>query len=111
MLEYFKDMTDFDVLFWLPTNEEDTMKVECCKYKKPGEQIGGSQLGPEYHIVIFKFNPETGTYAHDRWDAILSDPRVYVSGLIPQDWYGLVARKTTESQEFVDDILARIKSI
>jgi len=111
MLAYFKDMTDFDVLFWLPTSEEDTMKVECCKYKIPGSQIGGSDLGPEYHIVLFKFDPENGTYDHDRWDAILADPRVYVSGLIPQNWYGFVARKTTESQEFVDDILAKIKDI
>ena len=111
MLEAFKDMTDFDVLFWLPTNEVDTMKIESCKYKTPGSQIGGSDLGPEYHIVIFKFNPETGTYAHDRWDAILSDPRVYVSGLIPQKWYGLVARKTTESEDFVTDILDKIKTI
>jgi|APGre2960657444_1045066.scaffolds.fasta_scaffold44142_4 hypothetical protein len=111
MLAYFKDMTDFDVLFWLPTDKEDVMKVESCRYKIPGEQIGGSKLGPEYHIVVFKFDNKTGTYEHDSWDAILSDPRVYVSGLIPQSWYGFVARKTTESQEFVDDILDKIKNI
>ena len=111
MLEAFKDITDYDVLFWLPTDEENTMKIESCRYKTPGNQIGGSELGPEYHIVLFKFDPETGTYGHDRWDAILSDPRVYVSGLIPQNWYGFVARKTTESQEFVTDILDKIKSI
>jgi hypothetical protein len=110
MLEYFKEMTDYDVLFWLPTDKQNVMKVEACKYKDPGEQIGGSELGSEYHIVLFKCNEE-GTYEHDTWDAILSDPRIYVSGLIPQDWYGFVARKTTTSKQFVKDTLDKIKTI
>ena len=111
MLEAFKNMTNYDVLFFLPTNEEDVLKIESCLYKTPGEQIGGSELGPEYTVVLFKFNEDRGTYDHDRFDAILADPRIYISGLIPQDWYGMVARKTTTSKSFVDDIIAKIKDI
>jgi hypothetical protein len=111
MLEYFKDMTDYDVLFWLPTNEEDTMKVESCQYKKPGDSIGGSELGKEYHISLFKFNKEDGVSDIDTFDAILADPRVYITNLIKDNWYGFVARKTTTSKEFVDDILDKIKLI
>ena len=111
MLESLKDIVDYDVLFFIPTQEKDVMKVESCLYKNPGEQIGGSEIGPEYTVVLFKFDEENGTYDHDSFDAILADPRIYISGLIPQDWYGLVARKTTTSKSFVDDIIAKIKDI
>jgi hypothetical protein len=111
MLEAFKEITDYDVLFWLPTEDDDTLRIEACKYKNPGEQLGGSQLGPEYTVVLFKCDDDSGTYNHDKFDAILSDPRIYISGLIPQDWYGLVARKTTTSNNFVDDMIAKFKEV
>ena len=111
MLEVFKDMTDYDALFFLPGEEENMFRIESCKYKDPGQQLGGSALGPEYTVVLFKFDDEDGTYAHDNFDAILADPRIYISGLIPQDWYGLVARKTTTSQSFVKDMIDRFKEV
>ena len=111
MLDSLKDMINYDVLFFLPTDQEDVLKIESCLYKTPGEQIGGSELGPEYTVVLFKFNEEQGTYDHDRFDAILADPRIYVSNLIEQDWYGLVARKTTTTKSFVNDLVAKIKEV
>ena len=111
MLEAFKDVKDFDVLFFLPTDQEDELRVESCTYKNPGEQIGGSELGPEYTVHLFKFDEENGTYDHDSFDAIFADPRIYISNLIPQDWYGMVARKTTTSADFVGDMVAKFKEV
>jgi len=111
MLEVFRDIIDYDVLFFLPGEEENMFRIESCRYKDPGNQIGGSELGPEYTVVLFKCNDEDGTYDHDSFDAILADPRIYISGLIPQDWYGLVARKTTTSQSFVKDMIDKFKEI
>lgn len=98
---------EFDVLFFVP-QDEDNLKIELCEYTNPGQDVGGNHMGKEYHIALFKFNEE-GTYDHDLFDAILSDPKTYVSSLIPQNWYGFVARKTTTSKEFVLETLDMIK--
>jgi hypothetical protein len=111
MLEALKDIGEYDVLFFFPTDKEDTLKIEAALYKEPGEKIGGSELGSEYTIMLFKFDEEDGAYDYDTFDAILADPRIYISNLIPQQWYGFVARKTTKSKKFVDDIIAKIKDI
>jgi hypothetical protein len=111
MLEAFKEIGNYDVLFFLPGPEDDMLRIESCLYKNPGEQIGGSELGPEYTVVLFKCDDDEGTYNHDNFDAILADPRIYISGLIPQDWYGVVARKTTTSESFVKDIIAKFKEV
>ena len=111
MLEAFRDIINYDVLFFIPTNDEGILNIESCQYKKPGDSIGGSELGNEYHISLFRFNKEEGVSDIDTFDAILADPRVYITNLIKDNWYGFVARKTTTSKEFVDDILDKIKLI
>jgi hypothetical protein len=109
LINALEKIKDFDVLFFLPQNE-DSLKIELCEYTNPGEQVGGNNMGKEYHIALFKCDDE-GTYDHDLFDAILADPKTYISALIPQDWYGFVARKTTTSNEFVKETLDMIKAI
>ena len=110
MLSFFEDIQKtFDVMFFIP-HEEDEGKIRILtnKYKDPGEPIGGNSIGPEYHIMLFKEGEEENL---DVFDAILGDPREYVSQLIPQDWYGIIARKTTTSKKFVDDTIAKFKEL
>jgi hypothetical protein len=42
---------------------------------------------------------------------VLSDPTGLCYRINSQNWYGFVARKTTESEVFVNDLLPEIKSI
>lgn len=106
MLEVFSDIKkeDFDCLTFFPDYDEQALKIEGQRYKNFGEKVGGSVLGDEWHIVLFKEDEECFSDL-DTFDAILSEPLEYISQLIPQGWYGLVARKTTTSTVFIKKML------
>jgi hypothetical protein len=110
MLSFFEDIQKtFDVMFFIPhEDDEDKVRILTKHYKDPGEPVGGNQMGNEYHIMLFREGEEENV---DVFDAILCDPREYVSQLIPQDWYGIIARKTTTSKTFVEDTIARFKEL
>jgi hypothetical protein len=81
--------------------------VQCSQYDDPGEKIGGSNMGDAYHILIYR-NHETDPELYkdvDCFDAILSHPFEYISNMIKGGWYGIVARKTSKSREFIDKTL------
>jgi hypothetical protein len=44
----------------------------------------------------------------EKFEAILLEPLEYISNMIKSDWYGIVARKTTTSQKFVDTIFDKL---
>ena len=113
MLDYLKDISEeFDALFFLPMEDEDSINIVTNKYKIPGQPIEGNIIGSWWHILLFKCNEENGTVEHlDTFDAIFADPREYVSQLIPQGWYGLVAKKTTTSHNFLDDAVDKFESM
>jgi hypothetical protein len=94
----------YDVLFFLPGTKDQTIYLEQQTYKKPGKKLDGSTLGDAYHIVLFKVQ-ESKLVDLDNFDAILIDPFTYISQLIPQNWYGFVAKKTTTSKKFLKSIL------
>jgi hypothetical protein len=108
-----KDIEDgFDALFFLPTEDDDEVQIHVNRYKNPGNEIEGNDIGNWWHILLFKCNEETGSVENlDTFDAIFADPREYISGLIPCGWYGVVAKKTTTSYTFLDDAIAKFKSL
>lgn len=112
MLEFFKGVSsDFDVLFFLPHGSDDNQVfIEAAHYGKKGKLVDNSEIGPSWYIVLFKTD-ENGMKDKDVFEAIFSDPREYISNLIPQDWYGFVAKKTTTSKKFVKEAIARIDEI
>lgn len=112
MLHYLEDVDNFDSLFFLPLSDENDIQILAHKYKNPGEVIKGNDIGNWWHILLFKCNEESGAVEKlDIFDAIFSDPREYISSLIPQGWYGVVAKKTTTSNDFLDDAIAKFKSL
>ena len=113
MLGYLKEVSgEFDALFFLPMEEEDSINIITNKYKNPGEPIEGNNIGSWWHILLFKCNEDSGYVEElDTFDAIFADPREYISGLIPQGWYGLIAKKTTTSHNFLDDAIDKFKSM
>jgi hypothetical protein len=111
MIEPFKQISsDFDVLFFLPHDEDDKVHIEAARYGKKGKLVDNSEIGPTWHIILFKTD-ENGIKDKDVFEAIFSDPREYVSNLIPQDWYGFVAKKTTTSKKFVREAIDKIDKI
>jgi len=104
MLDYLKLIDKFDMIFFVPDDEhEDAMTVRGEIYLEKGEDIDSTTIGPSWTIMLFKYNEEK-IQELDRFDAILSEPREYISTLILDDWYGIIARRTTKSEELINDL-------
>ena len=77
-------------------------------YKDGGTKIGGSELGDNFDIILFKEDLDGKLIEPEKFEAILLEPLEYISNMIKSDWYGIVARKTTTSQKFVDAIFDKL---
>jgi hypothetical protein len=115
MLEFLKPLKekDFDCITFIPGKKPDTIDVEGHQYKTRGKVVGGSEMGPLYHIVLIRdhrTDPEKFD-DFDEFEAILTCPLTYISGLIKGGWYGMVAKKTTSSGKFVKNAVANIKNM
>lgn len=113
MLDFLKSIKDdnFDAFFFMPGPQEDTVKVEGAKYKEAGNYIEGSVMGNMYHIILFKQDEDGTPIDPDLFEAILIEPLEYVSRMISCDFYGVVAKKTTTSSEFVKTTFDKLKEI
>ena len=106
MLEILKPMEDYDMIFFTPHEEnDDEIKIETALYKTPGEPLdihcGG--VHHSFDIVLFRYDDEEGVKDLERFQAVLLEPREYVSRMISNDFYGFVARKTTTSAGVVQE--------
>jgi hypothetical protein len=113
MLDFLKEIKNekFDAFFFIPGPEEDVVKVEGARYKDPGKTIDGSKMGDMYHIMLFKQDDEGNPVDPDLFEAILTEPLEYVSRMITCDFYGLVAKKTTTSNEFIQNTFDKLKEV
>ena len=113
MLEFLKEVAeaDYDTIFFIPGPEEDSVQVEGSQYKDRGVKVGGSDLGDEFHIILFKEDEDGNPCELDKFDAILGEPLEYISTLIPMDWYGIVCRKTTTSGKFVKNLFDNLINV
>lgn len=107
MLQQLRDIKEYDAIFFIPHEDDDTLtNINVASYKKEGEKIGGTEMGDFYDIILFRMSEEDNVTDLERFEAILVDPRVYISRMVKDDWYGLVAKKTTSSASMVDDTFA-----
>lgn len=113
MLDFLKSMKKdkFDAFFFMPGPEEDTVKVEGAAYRTPGEPVEYSDIGNMYHIILFKEDTEGNIVDPDMFEAILIEPLEYVSRMITCEFYGLVAKKTTTSSEFIQSTFDKLKDV
>ena len=108
MLDVLKPIEEFDTIFFVPhpDGDDDQVKIDIAQYKNKGEKIGGSEMGDLFEIIVFRLNEEYDITDLDRFDAILVEPKTYISRMIKEDWYGMVARKTTTSGTLANDVFA-----
>ena len=109
MLDVLKEIDEYDTIFFVPHPEDDNqVKLEIAVYKDKGEKVGGTKLGDLFDIILFRFDDNEGVVVDlDRFEGILVEPREYVSRLVKQDWYGMVARKTTTSDSMANGVFAK----
>jgi hypothetical protein len=113
MLDYLKLVENFDLLFFVPDDEHDNaMTVRGEQYLDLGEEIDKTSIGPSWTVMLFKYNEEDGNVMNlDRFDAVLSEPREYISSLIIDDWYGIIARRTTKSSQIIEELFDSLKEL
>lgn len=99
---------EYDCLCFLPGDEEGEVKIDLGEYEDRGSKIGGSKMGDAYYITLIREKP-CGDIDFDTFEAILSDPLVYISNLIPAGFFGIISKKTSTSMEFNDDMTQKIK--
>lgn len=100
-----------DGISFLPSSvKEGELQINGFVYSRKYKEVK-TELGNYYHILLYKAN-EFGEISHrDNFTAILTDPRVYVTNLIQNDFYGVVTKKTTGSKKFVNEIYKKMRTI
>jgi len=103
MIEIPKELKNepFDAFFFLPGEKEDSIHLESAAYKEPGEKVGGSVMGDEYHIILFREAPDGELVDVEQFSAVLIDPATYITRMLGIDWFGIIARMTTTSEAFI----------
>jgi len=110
MLEFLRSISKepYDTITFISGDKKDSLEVMTNCYKDGGTKIGGSVLGDTFDIILFREDLDGKLIEPDRFEAILMEPLEYISNLITGDWYGIIARKTTTSQKFVDAIFDKL---
>ena len=114
MLDCLKPIKDikWDCLsFFEDPDNEEKLNINGSRFEEPGEYEVGNNQVQIYHVVLVKDHDEDpALWQHfDHFEAGLMDPLEYVSGLIPQGWFGFVAKKSTNSHKFVHDTIDKMK--
>ena len=55
MLEYLKDIEEYDALFFMPHPDVD-IHIQSNRYKNPGTPIDVGSIGPSWHVLLFRHN-------------------------------------------------------
>lgn len=99
--------SEYDGFYFLPGDDDTELNIAYFNYQEEdiGEKVQGSSVGDFYHIVFFR-SDENGRPVYDEtFDAILGDPSVYVRNLIGANLFGIIAKKTTKSKDWIEDYL------
>ena len=113
MLDFLKEFSKdgHDAIFFLPGEKKDDLHIEGATYKNTGEKIGGNSMGDEYHVILFKEHEDGKLYDVDKFEAIFADPYEYISNLITQNWFGILAKRTSTSDAFVQKTFDKLMKI
>ena len=92
-----------DAFSFLPGDHtnKNRITIQGISYIEPGETLEGSPIGDIYDILLFE-EGANGYHNYDEFEAILTCPYTYGDGIYKNDFYGLIAKKTTTSKEVVD---------
>jgi hypothetical protein len=95
-----------DGVSFLPINPKLEIRLNGFVFKtksKSGSYVKGN-LGHYYHILLYKPSKKGAVTEVDLFDAILTDPSVYIMNLIRSGFFGVVAKKTKTSNKFMKNL-------
>jgi hypothetical protein len=101
---------NYDVCYFV-SGPKETAILQGNYYVEDKEFIESSSLGLKYHIVIFKEDEKGNLYDADKFEAILIAPVEYMSRMIKNGWFSIVAKKTSDSHKFIEDLFDNLKEV
>jgi hypothetical protein len=90
-------------------NDEGFLAVDSFLLKNFGQKLPGSEIGELYDIIIY--NDGRVEEDPERFQAILISPLHYISRMMDDGFLGVVAKATTTSEIFMEDIFRNLKEV
>jgi len=112
--EEIDDITEnYDGFYFIPTEteEESSYKLAFFTFKDEmanAKPIESSEMGDKFHIAFFKSDENDLPVFDESFEAILSDPIVYINNLIGSGMSGCILRKTEKSEVWFQEYLGYI---
>jgi len=97
-----------DGVSFIPADSSLSVNIKGFSYAKKSK-YEKYDIGYVYHILIYKCEYDGTITTLDNFEAVLTDPYVYVSNLIECDFYGVVSKKTKKSNSFIKEVYAQVK--
>ena len=108
-----KPPKDYDGFYFLPgRSDAESFSIAFFNLKgefENGKPVNGTDLGHMYHVAFFKRDANGDPAFDDAFEAIFSDPTVYVEGLEGAEIYGCFLRKTDKSDKWFAEYLEKTK--
>jgi hypothetical protein len=101
---------DHDGFYFLPGEDEGDLLLKYFKVTgefESGNSVGSSELGDTYHIAFFKCGDDGVPIFDEHFEAIFSDPFIYMSGLAGSGLFGCVMKKTDTSAKWWEFYLTK----
>jgi hypothetical protein len=101
---------DYDGFYFLPGEDEYEINIAYFKFKEgewTASAVETTSLGDKYHIAFFKRDINGDPMFDEEFEAIFTDPSVYIQGLAGAKLYGCVLRKTEKSTKWWQEYLDR----
>jgi len=105
------DAKDFDGFYILPHKDDDGLRLSFFDFNddfEKGKRVDGTSLGDMYHVVFLTQGEDGSPELDDHFEAIFSDPEVYVKGLLGANVYGCMVRKTENSWKWIEEYLKKL---
>jgi hypothetical protein len=112
--EEIDDITEnYDGFYFIPTEteQESSYKLAFFTFKDEmanAKPIESSEMGDKFHIAFFKSDENDLPVFDESFEAILSDPIVYINNLIGSGMSGCILRKTEKSEVWFQEYLGYI---
>ena len=96
------EMSKFDGFYFVPDYDDydENYKLAFFNFKEEwtmAKPIEKSEMGYKYHMAFFREDEEGMPQFDDAFEAILSDPIVYIKNLVGSGLSGCIVKKTEHS--------------
>jgi hypothetical protein len=103
--------SEYDGLYFFPSNEGRDLNLAYFNFteEEKSDNVETHQNGDVFHIGFFKHMNDGLPKFDESFEAILSDPSVYVNSLVGSDLYGCIVRKTDKSTSWFKSYIEEMR--